>query len=334
MSLPRLAHRLRLVAIASAIVPCWIADPTLFAQRGDREGHDMAPPPADWKIPPAPVVTADAAAKTFALPEGFHIELVAAEPLIHDPVALAFDGNGRIWVVEMRGYMPDIDGHGEDLPTGRISVLVDEDGDGKADRHTVFLDKLVMPRAVALTDNDRSMLYADGASLYQVAIVEGKDGLPTAGKQTMVDEDYAKGGNPEHKPNGLRYALDNWIYSSKCDRRYRRVDGKWIEEKTEFRGQWGIDQDDQGRLFTNTNSNCVSAEEIPAGLTVANPNHEFRSPVTTKLSKQTMWPSRLTPGINRGYMKDFLTDEGYLKAPTAVSGLAIYRGDQFPAEFH
>ncbi|MBL9152285.1 MAG: c-type cytochrome [Verrucomicrobiales bacterium] len=316
-----------------AIIPCLIGDHTLFAQRGDRDGHEMKPPPAHWKIPDAPVVSADKALATFAVPEGFRVELVAAEPMNHDPVALAFDANGRIWVVEMRGYMPDIDGHGEDQPTGRISVLVDDDGDGKADRNAVFLDGLVMPRAVALTAGDRAMLFADGESLYEVAIVEGPDGLPKAGEKSVVDADYAKGGNPEHKPNGLRHALDNWIYSSKCDRRYRRVGGKWVEEKTEFRGQWGIDQDDFGRLFTNTNSNCVSAEEVAAGVTVANPNHEFRSPVTAKMKNQRMWPARITPGINRGYLEGFLNDQGFLIQPTAVSGLAVYRGDQFPAEF-
>jgi glucose/arabinose dehydrogenase/mono/diheme cytochrome c family protein len=321
------------LALLIPIIPCLIGDHTLFAQRGDRKGHEMPPPPAHWKIPAAPVVTADQAPETFAVPEGFRVELIAAEPTIHDPVALAFDGNGRIWVVEMRGYMPNIDGKGEDAPTGRISVLIDDDNDGKIDRHTVFLDKLAMPRAVSMTNADRAMLYADGETLYEVAIQEGKDGLPTAGKKTVVDSDYAKGGNPEHKPNGLLHGLDNWIYSSKCDKRYRRIDGKWIEEKTEFRGQWGIDQDDFGRLYTNTNSNCVSAEELPPGVTVSNPNHTFVSISTAKLSNQSMWPSRPTPGVNRGYLPDFLSDQGYLKGPTAVSGLSVYRGDQFPAEF-
>jgi glucose/arabinose dehydrogenase/mono/diheme cytochrome c family protein len=331
MNLPRRPsfHLLALLAIT----PCWIADHTLYAQRGDRDGHEMAPPPAHWKIPAAPVISAEKALATFAVPEGFRIELVAAEPMIHDPVAIAFDGGGRIWVVEMRGYMPDIDGYGEDQPSGRISVLADTDGDGKADRSRVFLDQLVMPRAVALTAADRAILYADGESLHEVEIIEGADGMPEAGKRTLVDADYAKGGNPEHKPNGLRRGIDNWLYSSKCDRRYRRVDGVWIEEKTEFRGQWGIDHDDQGRLFTNTNSNCVSADEVPAGVTIGNPNHEFRSAVTTKLANQKMWPARITPGINRGYMKGFLNEEGFLIQPTAVSGLAVYRGDQFPEAF-
>ncbi len=324
----------RPLLLAAVILPCWVGDHTLLAQRGDREGHDMAPPPAHWKIPAAPVITADRAPATFAVAEGFAIELVAAEPMVHDPVALAFDGNGRVWVAEMRGYMPDIAGHGEDQPTGRISVLEDTDDDGVADRHTVFLDGIVLPRALAMTAADGALLYADNEKLHEVKIVESENAGPRAGKSVVIDEAYAEGGNPEHKPNGLRHAMDNWIYSAKCDIRYRRVNGEWVAEKTEFRGQWGIDQDDAGRLFTNTNSNCVTAEEIAPGLTTRNPNHAFRAPVSSRLKDQRMWASRMSPGINRGYMDSMLDENGWLKGPTAVSGLAVYRGDQFPTEFY
>ena len=80
--------------------------------------------------------------KTFKVAPGFRIELVASEPLVEDPVAIAFDPDGRIWVVEMRDFMPDVDGKGEDQPVGRIVVLEDTDGDGKMDKRTVFADGL------------------------------------------------------------------------------------------------------------------------------------------------------------------------------------------------
>jgi glucose/arabinose dehydrogenase len=121
------------------IAAVMLAAGTAPAQNGDKPGHDMAPPPAHWKIPAAPVVDAADAKATMALEEGFSLELVASEPMLKDPVALAFDGNGRIWVAEMTGYMPDIDGKLEESTHGRISVLEDTDGDGKADQHTVFL---------------------------------------------------------------------------------------------------------------------------------------------------------------------------------------------------
>ncbi|NOX99168.1 MAG: hypothetical protein GXP30_05470, partial [Verrucomicrobia bacterium] len=76
-----------------AIISCPLS---ATAQQGDRKGHVMKPPPAEWKIPPAPVVTPGNALNTFQIEKGFSLEMVAADPLIHDPVAIAFDGNGRI----------------------------------------------------------------------------------------------------------------------------------------------------------------------------------------------------------------------------------------------
>ena len=84
----------------------------------------------------------------FQLPPGFRIELVAHEPLIREPVALTWDGNGRLYVVEMRGYMQDIEGTGAKEPVGRISRLEDTNGDGVMDKHSVYLKGLVEPRAV------------------------------------------------------------------------------------------------------------------------------------------------------------------------------------------
>ena len=243
--------------IAAAILPAFLS-----AQNGDRAGHEMSPPPAHWKIPAAPVVSADKAAETIDLEEGFALELVASEPMLHDPVTLAFDGNGRIWVAEMMGYMPDIDGKLEESTYGRISVLEDTDGDGTPDKHTVFLEKYLLPRALALVDADKTLLFADNEQLYEAEILIDEAGTIKAGTVAVVDADYAEGGNPEHKPNGLMRAIDNWFYNAKCDLRYKKVNGVWLREKTEERGQWGISQDNYGRLFTNTNSNLISAARV------------------------------------------------------------------------
>ena len=86
--------------------------------------------------------------KRIVLPPGFRLELVLSEPIIREPVALTWDGNGRLYVVEMRGYMQDIDGSGARDPVGRISLHEDTDGDGRLDKHTVYMDKLVEPRAI------------------------------------------------------------------------------------------------------------------------------------------------------------------------------------------
>ncbi len=303
------------------------------AQQGDRPGHVMAPPPAAWKIPSAPVLSAEEELRTFTLEKGFTLDLIASEPMVQDPVALTFDGRGRMWVAEMLGYMPDVDGTGEDSINGRISVLEDTDGDGKMDRSTHFLDNYVLPRALALIDGDKTLLFADNAKLYEAEILIDKDGRIRSGKVTLVDGEYAPTGNPEHKSNGLMRALDNWIYNAASRFRYRKTNGVWQKEKTETRGQWGIVQDNYGRLLTNTNSNLVTVEELPPNVSIRNPDYTFRTKIQTTVKDQHLWPGRINPGVNRGYMEGVLDENGYLLTPTAASGLAIYRGDLYPAEY-
>ena len=85
----------------------------------------------------------------YKVTEGFELQLVAAEPLIQAPVVMEFDNQGRIWVVEMRSYMPNLAGAGEDTPNGRITILSDFDKNGVAQSSKLFLDSLVLPRAIA-----------------------------------------------------------------------------------------------------------------------------------------------------------------------------------------
>src|SRR5688572_2242267 len=73
----------------------------------------------------SPPLAPDAAAKTFRLPPGYRLELVASEPMVVDPVWIDQDPDGRLWVVEMRGFMPNFEGTGEDAPVGRVVVLED-----------------------------------------------------------------------------------------------------------------------------------------------------------------------------------------------------------------
>ncbi len=70
------------------------------------------------------------------------------DPDIEEPAQIAFDGNGRMFVLELRGYMQDADGDGELLPVGRISMHEDRDHDGIYETHHVFVDKLIFPRFV------------------------------------------------------------------------------------------------------------------------------------------------------------------------------------------
>ena len=205
--------------------------PIALAQNGDRKGHDaMSDIVPGALIPEAPVLSVEDALKTFTIHEDFVIESVVAEPLVDKPVALTFDGRGRMWVVEMRGYMPDIDGKGEDEPVGRIAILEDTTGDGKADKRTLFLDKILLPRTIALVPN--GIIYGDQSQLFFVE----RDGDKPKGKPVVVDDNYSRGSNVEHKPNGMMLGIDNWMYNSKSSHRYQWKDGKLTKETT-FNGE-------------------------------------------------------------------------------------------------
>src|SRR5438874_2364400 len=84
---------------------------------------------------------------TFRLPKGFRVELVASEPQVVDPAAIAFDEDGRLFVAEMRGYPNDGVGTGK-ISTGRIKLLEDKDGDGFYEKATVYADGLRFPTSV------------------------------------------------------------------------------------------------------------------------------------------------------------------------------------------
>lgn len=262
----------------------------------------------------------------FVLKPGFTIEAVAAEPLLSSPMAMTFDSRGRIWVVELPGYMRDIAGSEEEKPDGKIVILEDRDQDGRMDQRTVFLDKLVAPRALALVYG--GLLFTDSPKLYWVPI-EGDQ----PGERELVDSLYVIGGNIEHQPNGLLYGLDNWIYSAKSNARYRKIGSQWVKEATTFRGQWGISQDEQGRLFYNSNSTPLKSDFTFANQLIDNPYHKAQYGVNQNLDQERLMHPLHATSINRGYQKGNLDSLGRVWQFTSACGPLVYTGAQFPPEF-
>ncbi len=311
------------VALALAII-------TSLPLRAANAPEAEIPFPSNIPIPPATILTPEEMLKTIKVPAGFHVELVASEPLVTTPVAMQFDEDGRLWVVEMNGYMPNIDGKNEDVPNGRVVVLEDTNGDGKMDKRTVFLDKLVMPRAIMLRKG--GALICEPPAVYWCP--DANHDLVADGKELLIP-DYVKGNNPEHSPNGLMLALDGWIYNAKSAWRYRFTPtGELKKDSTLFRGQWGISQDDYGRIYHNTNSDQLRCDVLPSGYLARNPHLKDAVGANVKIAaSQRTYPGRVNPGVNRGYQPNTLDEKGRLKNFTAACGPVVYRGDLFPAEF-
>ncbi|GAB3947606.1 hypothetical protein GCM10028805_20160 [Spirosoma harenae] len=279
---------------------------------------------------PSPAKTPIEERATFQLEPGLDIQLVAAEPMVEDPVVITFDENGRLWVVEMRGFMMDIDGNGEDKRVGRVSVLEDTNGDGQMDKSSVYIDSLVMPRAIALIPG--GALIAESGALW---LTKDTNGDLKADTKTLVDAQYAATGLPEHAPNGLWRSMDNWYYNAKARVRYRMTNGKWERDSTEFRGQWGISHDDQGRLYYNYNWSQLHADLVPPNYLSRNKNHKPTTGIDYGLTiDRRVYPIRPNPAVNRGYIPGTLDKEGHLQEFTAACSPLFYRGTALSKEYY
>jgi len=283
----------------------------------------------------APVLEPAASMRTFAMPAGFRVELVASEPLVIDPIFIDWDGTGRMWIIEMPAYMNDIRGTGEETPNGRIVVLEDADHDGRMDRRTVFADGLVLPRALKVLDT--GVLVGEPPNLWLMRDTDGDD---KADARTLVTDKFGRrDANVEHNANGLMWALDNWIYTSEVDMFLRLRKGKFEVRPTLSRGQWGVSQDDTGRIYRNTNSSVLHVDTVPtayytrtAGLVRTRGSYESLASPDNDLNGT--YPSRPTPGVNRGYQFGVLGPDGRLASFTGVAAPTVYRGDRLPGALY
>ncbi|QNF35945.1 c-type cytochrome [Adhaeribacter swui] len=279
---------------------------------------------------PSPPLTPAEELRTFQLEPGLKIQLVASEPMVQDPVVITFDPDGRLWTVEMRGFMPTIDGAGEQEPIGRISVLEDTNLDGIMDKSTIYLDSLVMPRALALVPG--GALIAENGALW---LTQDQNQDLKADSKTLLDSVYAGSPLPEHSGNGLWRDPDNWYYNAKSRFRYRLLNGKWERDSTEFRGQWGISHDDKGRLYYNYNWSQLHADLVPPNYLNRNKNHKPTTGIDHGLTvDRRIYPIRPNPAVNRGYIPGTLDKEGKLLEFTAACSPLVYRGNALPPEFY
>ncbi len=288
----------------------------------------QSPRSTEWDI--SPVRSPIQEKSTFIIEPGFTIELVASEPMVQEPVAMSFDGDGRLWVVEMRGFMPDIEGKGEAEKSGRISILEDQDGDGVMDKSTIYLEGLILPRALGLIKG--GALISENKALW---LTQDTNGDLKADTKVLLDSTYAKNGAPEHSDNGLLLNLDNWYYNVKSRLRYRLMEGKWQRDSTEFRGQWGMSHDDQGRLFYNYNWSQLHADLVPANSITRNKNHSISSGIDHGLTTdRRIYPIRSNPAINRGYIEGTLDKKGRLMEFTAACSPLVLRSTLFPTQYY
>ena len=267
--------------------------------------------------------------KTITLPEGYSLELVMSEPIIKEPMAFAFDGNGRMYVVEMRTYMQDIDGTGELEPKSRISLHESTKGDGVFDKHSVYLDNLLIPRMVLPLD-DRVLVNITNTS--DITMHRDTNGDGVADEKSLWYAGGERGGNMEHQASGLVWGLDNWIYTTYNNYRLRwnGDKGEPLKETTAPNGgQWGLSQDDYGKMWWSNagGEKGIWNYQVPilyAAINVKQQKSELFD---------TVWPlvglADVQGGTNR-----FRPEDKTLNHFTACAGQVVYRGDRLPKELY
>ncbi len=299
------------------------------------QGNRQWPPGLQEVSEEAPPLSPAEALKKFYMPPGYRVELVASEPLIQDPVMIDFDAEGRLWAVEMPGYMPDIAATGEHDPIGKIVVLEDTNNDGRMDKRTVFQDGLVLARWLKVLD--RGVLVAEPPNLW---LFQDTNGDLVADRKELVTNQYGRReANVEHNANSLLWGLDNNIYTSEIDIDLRLKDGKFDVRRTLSRGQWGISQDDAGRIYRNSNESALHVDFVPARYFMRHPNllrtrGSYESLTGPNGELNEVWPIRPTRGVNRGYQHGILRPDGTLAKYTSVCAPVVYRGDRLPAELY
>jgi putative membrane-bound dehydrogenase-like protein len=256
------AHLVSIVVVLTAGLSELFPLPLAFGQRPSAVPAQPIPHGQD-AAPNAPRTAAEAV-KVMTVPPGFTVEVVAAEPDIVNPVAMTFDERGRAWITESLEYPRRQAGPGRD----RIKVLEDSDGDGRADRFTVFADGLNIPSGIAVGHGGVWV-----ANSPDILFLQDRDGDGKADFREIVATGFGRFDTHE-LPNSLTWGPDGWLYGwngvfnpgkvvSKNGKTYSftcaifrihpttRVFEIWCEGTS---NPWGIAIDPEGSFFASA---CV-----------------------------------------------------------------------------
>ncbi|MEW6157373.1 MAG: PVC-type heme-binding CxxCH protein, partial [Verrucomicrobiota bacterium] len=286
-----------------------------------------------------------AALQSFQLESGLAIELVAAEPAVVSPVALAFDERGRLFVAENRGY-----------PTGpeqgTIAMLEDKNADGQFETRTTFADGLHFPNGVLPWN--RGLIVTCAPDVLHLIDTDG-DGR--ADVRRVLFTGFATNGSTQLRVSHPTFAPDNWIYLSsglkggkvfapdfpeaapielRSDFRFRLATAPLRFEAADGMAQFGLTFNDRGHRFICMNRVQVQHVVLPSRYLKRNPNLAFSGAVQN-------CPEEMLPEPLKGHgasarifpiSENITTADSHAGTFTAACGILIYRGTALPEEFY
>ncbi|HOX82671.1 MAG TPA: discoidin domain-containing protein [Chryseolinea sp.] len=278
--------------------------------------------------PKAPVLPlpVDEEKKKFLLPSGYTLEAVLTEPKIQQPGAITFDGNGRMYVLELRSYMLTLDSDGTLTPVSGISRWEDRDNDGVYETGGLFVDSLVFPRFVLPVGPNSILTMESNADIVYKYTDTDNDGH--ADKKEFFTDNFGRAGNVEHQQAFLYWGMDNWLYSTVNPFRIRETKLGVVRESTgSNHAQWGITHDDDGKLWFQGGSNGLPSYfqfPIHYGDYIVEKNFEEGFDIP--------WGAPVLVADMQGGMGAVRMPEGTLNRVTGASGNDIFRGHRLPKE--
>ncbi len=322
-------------------------------------GHGAEPLPRVPATEPAHV------GRTFHTQSGFHLDLLAAEPLTTDPVAIAYDEDGRAWVVEMSDY-PYTDKANDvawqdsknDLPLGKVRILEDTDGDGDFDTSTIFARDLSWPTGIALFKGGAYI-----AATPDIWYLKDTDGDRQADVREKVFTGFRKY-NVQAVMNNLAWGLDHKVYGAGSSNGgtiqspgqpaaspivLSRNDYLFDPNSRQFEAisggaRFGNSFDDWGNRFLCNIRNPIQQVLLPSRYLKRNPwlvapaaVQDVAEAGDTLPVYRTSPPEPWRTLRAERYLADSKstvprseTNQGYF---TSSSGITIYRGSAYPPEF-
>ena len=293
---------------------------------------------------PGKPLTPAEAQKLFKLPPGLRIQLVAAEPQIESPVAMAFAPDGKLWVVEMGDY-PNGPAKGQS-PAGRIKILEDKDGDGFYETSHIFADNLLFANGL--------LHWKDGVIVTaapHIVHLRDTDGDGKADKRDVLYEGFAAL-NPQLRVSNPILGLDGWIYVANglrggAVKRPRDKDRDAIKlggldfrfdplggdhEAITGMGQYGNTFDDWGHRFVCDNRHHLRHTVLENGYIKRNP-HLAAPALVHDISILEDGPLS-SGGKIFPLSKNWTTSSLHEGRFTAACGVFIYRGQLLPKDCH
>jgi mono/diheme cytochrome c family protein/glucose/arabinose dehydrogenase len=291
------------------------------------EANDPANANADLSPkPPVLPVTSDEQVKRFWLPAGYRLTPIMSEPVIEDPAQIAFDGNGRMFVVELRGYYQTPDGIDLIPPIGRISIHEDRDNDGTYEHHGVFIDKLVFPRFVLPFGANAILTMETNAD--EVWKYTDTNGDGQADQRELFATNFGRAGNMESQQSSLFWAMDNWLYSTVNAFRLRWTPTGLVKEPTgPNSAQWGVTQDNEGKVWFQG-----GASGVPGYFQFPIHYGNFAAPDQLEPDLNIVWGAPILIGDVQAGIPGTRLPDGSLIYATAAAGNEVYRGDRLPKD--